>query len=248
MQLNRIQAVVRPRNPWESLDLGFSMVQEWWKPLYKIWFALMLPLFLTVFVLFYENLLIATLILWWLKPLYDRILLHFFSRALFGEQPTIRQTLKILPSLLFKTRLFWVLSLGRIELARSFNLPVWQLEGLRGPKASQRRRLLRINTRSTAVWLTIVCIHFEVLLQLSLFVLAYLMLPITENTDFFYTLFYEEALWVDILSLLFMFLIISIIEPLYVAAGFALYLNRRTHLEAWDIELIFRRIAAHLAQ
>jgi len=239
VQLNRIQAVVRPRNPWESLDLGFSMVQQWWKPLYKIWFTLMLPLFLTVFVLFYENILIATLILWWLKPLYDRILLHFFSRALFGEQPTIRQTLKILPSLLFKTR---------IELARSFNLPVWQLEGLRGPKASQRRRLLRINTRSTAVWLTIVCIHFEVLLQLSLFVLAYLMLPITENTDFFYTLFYEEALWIDILSLLFMFLIISIIEPLYVAAGFALYLNRRTHLEGWDIELIFRRIATHLAQ
>jgi uncharacterized membrane protein len=67
------------------------------------------------------------------------------------------------------------------------------------------------------------------------------------NADFFYTLFYEEALWVNILSLLFMFLIISIIEPLYVAAGFALYLNRRTHLEGWDIELIFRRIAAHLS-
>lgn len=244
MQLNRIQAVVRPRNPWESIDLGFSMVQQWWKPLYQIWFTLMLPLFLSIFLLFYENLLIATLIFWWLKPLYDRILLHFFSRALFGEQPTIRQTLKILPRLLFKTRLFWVLSLGRLEFARSFNLAVWQLEGLQGPKASERRRLLQMHTRSTAVWLTIVCIHFELLLQLSLFVLAYLMLPITENSDFFYTLFYETALWVEMLSFIFMFLIISIIEPLYVAAGFALYLNRRTHLEGWDIELIFRQIAA----
>ncbi|MGH8666537.1 MAG: DUF4129 domain-containing protein, partial [Burkholderiales bacterium] len=32
------------------------------------------------------------------------------------------------------------------------------------------------------------------------------------------------------------------VEPLYVACGFALYLNRRTALEAWDLELRFRRL------
>jgi hypothetical protein len=247
VQLNDIQAVVRPRTPWESIDLGFSMVQQWWKPLYKLWFAFMLPYFLLIFCifgLFYQNFLIAILILWWLKPVYDRILLHFFSRALFGEQPTIRQTVKILPRLLFKTHLFWALTLWRLELARSFNLAIWQLEGLRGKKASQRRRLLQTNTLSPAVWLLIVCMHFELVLQFSLFVFVYLMLPITENSTFFYTVFFEEALWVDILSVIVTFLIISLIEPLYVAAGFALYLNRRTHLEGWDIELIFRRIAA----
>jgi hypothetical protein len=34
----------------------------------------------------------------------------------------------------------------------------------------------------------------------------------------------------------------SLIAPFYVAAGFALYLTRRTELEAWDIELAFRRL------
>jgi hypothetical protein len=38
-------------------------------------------------------------------------------------------------------------------------------------------------------------------------------------------------------------LAISIVEPLYVAGGFALYLNRRTILEGWDVELAFRRLA-----
>ncbi|MEO8779468.1 MAG: DUF4129 domain-containing protein, partial [Rhodanobacter sp.] len=38
----------------------------------------------------------------------------------------------------------------------------------------------------------------------------------------------------------------SVIEPLYVACGFALYLNRRTQLEAWDIDLAFRRLRARL--
>ena len=36
----------------------------------------------------------------------------------------------------------------------------------------------------------------------------------------------------------------SIVEPFYVAAGFSLYLNRRSELEGWDIEVAFRRMAA----
>ena len=34
------------------------------------------------------------------------------------------------------------------------------------------------------------------------------------------------------------------LEPFYVAAGFAMYLTRRTELEAWDIEQEFRRAFA----
>ena len=38
-----------------------------------------------------------------------------------------------------------------------------------------------------------------------------------------------------------------VLEPFYVAAGFGLYLNRRTLLEGWDIEVALRRIAARHA-
>ena len=34
------------------------------------------------------------------------------------------------------------------------------------------------------------------------------------------------------------------LEPFYVASGFAMYLNRRVELEAWDIEQEFRRAFA----
>jgi hypothetical protein len=40
---------------------------------------------------------------------------------------------------------------------------------------------------------------------------------------------------------------VFLIEPLYVAAGFALYLNRRTLLVGWDLEVALRRIAAQRA-
>ncbi|RKZ75742.1 MAG: hypothetical protein DRR19_29135 [Candidatus Parabeggiatoa sp. nov. 1] len=247
MQLDRIQAIVRPRNPWESLDLGFSMVQRWWKPLYKVWFTFMLPFFIILFLLFSDFLWVAAVMIWWLKPLFDRIILYFLSHALFGEQPSIRQTVKALPSLLFNTRLFLALTIWRFDFARSFDLPVWQLEGSRGKAAYQRMRLLQKKTRNTAVWLTIVCLHFEWVLALSLFGLVYLMMPVTYTFDFFQVFFHEEALWVEITRLIASLLILSIVEPLYVAAGFALYLNRRTHLEGWDIELAFRRIAARLS-
>ena len=35
--------------------------------------------------------------------------------------------------------------------------------------------------------------------------------------------------------------VVLFLEPFYVAAGFAIYLNRRAELEAWDIEQEFRR-------
>jgi hypothetical protein len=39
--------------------------------------------------------------------------------------------------------------------------------------------------------------------------------------------------------------VLLFLEPFYVAGGFALYLNRRAELEAWDIEQEFRRAFTH---
>jgi hypothetical protein len=52
----------------------------------------------------------------------------------------------------------------------------------------------------------------------------------------------EEPL-VTWLSNAFSLLAMSIIAPFYVAGGFSLYLTRRSVLEAWDLELAFRRMA-----
>ena len=35
----------------------------------------------------------------------------------------------------------------------------------------------------------------------------------------------------------------TVIEPYFVGAGFSLYLNRRSELEGWDLEVEFRRMA-----
>ena len=109
------------------MDLGFSMVQRWWRPIYRAWFAVLLPLTLVLHLIFFDNPLLAALALWWLKPFLDRVLLHMFSHTVFGETPSVRDTLKALPGLL-RTGLVWHLTFLRLDPSRSFRLPVMQLD------------------------------------------------------------------------------------------------------------------------
>jgi hypothetical protein len=188
---------------------------------------------------------LAIFIIKWLEPLYDRVVLHVLSRAVFGEVPNRRFLLR--PSE-YQAGLFWALTFDRFDLARSFNLPVRQLEGQRGAERRARKGVLGRRTRSYAVWLTVVWVHFEAVVLWSAIGMASLLLPAQaerargEGENFFTGLWdlMQRASWEDaVLHATVLFLL----EPFYVAAGFALYLNRRTLLEGWDIEVALRRIA-----
>jgi hypothetical protein len=103
-------------------------------------------------------------------------------------------------------------------------------------------------TRSYAVWLTIVWVHFEALLMWSAGGFAALLLPAQAERargdgESFLAGLYESLQRASLEDAIVYALVILALEPFYVAAGFALYLNRRTLLEGWDIELALRRIA-----
>lgn len=242
MQLEDISVKIRPRNPWEAMDLGLVLVRKWWKAVFVPWLIVSGVIFLALSFIFSDKLWLAYLIFWWLKPFYDRILLHIFSQALFAEPPTLRQTLNAIPGL-FKTGLFINLTFLRINVFRSFHLPVWQLEGLRGKDRRERLNVLSGRTGSHALALTIISMLFEILLWASLLGLIALFTPADSDFSIFDSLFNENPpAWFSIIDNLTGYIAVLIIEPIYVAAGFMLYINRRTQLEGWDIELAFRRI------
>jgi hypothetical protein len=147
MNLNEITANIRLRNPWEAIDLGFAMVQEWWKAIY-------LPLsIITVVIatLLYlatpmDKLWVAGLIFWWLKPLYDRVVLHIVSHKLFNNELNTWQVLKAIPSLIWNTGFFQSMTFRRLSLSRGFNLSIWQLEQLRGAQRVNRQSVLLPHT------------------------------------------------------------------------------------------------------
>jgi hypothetical protein len=250
MQLEKCNVVLRPRSNWEAIDLGFCLIQYWSWPFYRIWLAVTLPIILIISSIIYLLNLpseYSLLIIWWLKPLFDRVALYFLSLALFNEPPTLTQTIFFTTKLILNKDLWLSLTLYRFALTRSLVLPVKQLEHAKN--LATRIKLIKSNTYSAATWLTIICLHFELLILLAFYMLLFTFLP--EHVQWDYIFYLDDELeiflWLDIL---FYYLALSLLEPIYVAAGFALYLNRRTHLEGWDIELIFkamRKKFEHLA-
>ena len=251
MQIEHIAMAVRPRNPWEAMDLGFRMVRVWWKPVYGAWLAAYLPVIAVITLLGAESHhpWIAILLVWWVKPLLERVPLYVLSRAVFGATPSVAQTLRALPSLL-KTAPLWRLLLTRASPTRSFCLPVVVLEGLTGRARRARFKVLLKGAYSAATWLTIVCATLEMVLASGSYSLMELLLPRTVELrvtpqELFTSGFPDWYAWMFYGASVFAYLVIG---PLYAAGGFSLYLNRRTLLEGWDIELGFRRMAERLGR
>jgi hypothetical protein len=247
MQIDRMTMALRPRDPWEGADLGVVMVRAWWRPVYAAMIAILIPVALAAHLLL-DDPLFALLAVWWLKPLYDRVVLHVMARALFGATPSLRETLADIPPLVRGTGLWGALTLRRLETARSFNLPVRQLEYQTGAGARERERLLGRRTGAQTTALLYCCIAFETILVISLAALVNLLTPAAMDVDaglgaIIAALFGagDAGSWHWLNNLLFIIAYCAV-EPLYVACGFALYLNRRTALEAWDLELRFRRL------
>ena len=254
MQLNHITTNIRLRSPWEAIDLGFAMTQHYWRNIFPSWLLLLLT-FTSVIWLITPNAYkhYTPLILWWLKPLYDRVLLHIYSRQLFNEPLTAASIFSSLPHLITKTGLLGALTWRRLSLSRGFNLAIWQLEQLRGKAVRDRQRLLHLQTHSQALWLTIGAIHLEYVIIVSTYALIFMLDPSQYTGKLLGSLVidsYNEEIryWGSLLYLGIYAVAIFIIEPLYIAASFSLYLNRRTQLEAWDIELAFRSLNERLMQ
>ncbi|HEU4352854.1 MAG TPA: hypothetical protein VFR66_13375 [Burkholderiales bacterium] len=248
-RLSALTITLRRRSPWEAMDLGFTMLRRWWRPIYVAYALAFIPFACLVLALCWASgtLWLAMLIVWWLEPLYDRLVLHVLSRAVFGETPTWKEVWRRAGRWL-GTGLLWALTFDRFDLARSFNLPVRQLEGSRGQERRARKAVLGRRTRSYAVWLTVIWIHFEAVLMWSADGLAALLMPAQAerargDDESFFAGLMELMQRASLEDAIVYALVILALEPFYVAAGFALYLNRRTLLEGWDIELALRRIA-----
>lgn len=207
------------------------------------WLTAYVPVAIVVYLALREHPAVAIVIMWWLKPLFDRVALDVLSRAVFGEVPG---PLAVLRALRDAPGIVSSLTIYRFDPARSFNLPVPHLERLRGRAARERSRSLGRRGRNAAVWATLVYFNFELVVTLSFFGAIDLFMPSGFDRDFgLKTLFLpgEESQWRQALAMTMQVATVSLIEPFYVAAGFALYLNRRTQLEAWDLELTLRNIA-----
>ncbi|MCK4709968.1 MAG: hypothetical protein KAU21_15215, partial [Gammaproteobacteria bacterium] len=218
-----------------------------WKPL--LFLLLSLSVFLTlIFPVDYFQW--AIVILWWLKPVYDRLILMVYSQRQIKSETnqlpdiSFKEALKLFIKSLLNTSLIRDLTINRFNLTRSFRLPVSQLEKQTGHAARERVNVLGVHTMGRARNLTMLALQMELLVGITIISMFSFIIPEGFRG---YVLFSELSSNEEImqyLSVYFYILTIFLIEPLYIASGFYLYMNKRVKLEAWDIEVIFKKIAA----
>jgi len=241
MRVDALAVQLRPRPMFEAADLGLRMVQAHARSVWRTW----LPVYAAVVLLALATVewdgSAPVLLLWWLKPWLDRSLLFVLSRAVFGQSTTFGDLWKA------RRQVWWGQWVGtllwrRLSPWRAFTQPIYQLEGQTGTALRERRRILLKGQGGAASMMHIAMAHVELVLYAALIAMILWMLPADVDINPFRDLFDVQALWLEVLNYALYAAVVLLLEPFYVAAGLAMYLNRRVELEAWDIEQEFRRV------
>ncbi len=245
MRVEALAIALRARQGWEAIDLGFRMATHWARPLWTVWLAVYVPLAVALIAALHAEPMAAALAIWWSKPVADRFALFVLSRRVFGDPATLAQTLASWRSVL-TPGLIRALLLRPFGWDRSFLQPIPLLERQRGAAARRRAALLGRRLGGHAMALAMVCLCFELVVMLALALFGSLLTPAAEVGGATVASDLAEALgieWWGIGMTLAYALAVAVVEPFFVAAGFAMYLVRRTQLEGWDIELALRTAA-----
>ncbi|WP_413975520.1 DUF4129 domain-containing protein [Stenotrophomonas acidaminiphila] len=253
MRIDQLDVVLRARSHWEAMELGTALVRRHAAAIWTPWLLLTGPVFVLLNLggWWLDAFWLPALLMWWLKPVFERIPLYVISRGAFGAVPGTVQTLR--------AQMHWgvralpgYLLWRRLSPARALLMPVDLLEGGDAAQRRQRRRVLGGAAYGHATLLTLVCWHFEVMLQVAGIALVFMFVPLDslpESLRVAVSLIGSDTpAWVWLGFNLLAWAAMTLIGPFYSGAGFGLYLNRRTQLEAWDVEIAFRRLGARLAQ
>jgi hypothetical protein len=232
---------MRTRSPLEAADLGARLCQSASRAVYTCYLAVGVPVVVLCLASYEIADWLPGLALWWLKPWLDRTVLFVLARAAFAQPTTLRDLWDAQRQVLWG-QLIRTLTVRRLSPWRSFTQPVHQLEGLSFLEARRRVLQIRKNKTGSATLMTSAFSFAELGLSLALMSLVFWFAPGEQGPDWS-ALFNGEGApaWLDFAFYVPYALVILFLEPFYVAAGFAMYLNRRAELEAWDIEQEFRR-------
>ena len=238
MKVDAIRLDLRPRGMFEAGDLGVRLVSA---HLRSIW-ASCAPVYAFVLLVAACMLPFGTgwtmLAVIWLKPWLDRSILFVLARAVFGEETRFADVWAARRAVAWQG-LLGALTIRRLSPWRSYVQPVLQLEGQHGK--ARRERVARIlgPHRGAALAMQTAFATIESLLVIGLAAVIPWLLPADEQTPWIALLF-EGVSWLSGVGLACYAIAVAILEPFFVGAGFAMYLNRRVELEAWDIEQEFR--------
>jgi hypothetical protein len=229
---------LRQRSGWEAADSGILL---WRNNLPYLFFFFALPLLapaLTVVFIPLEMPLWAPILgLWWLKPFFDRFVLHIVALRFFEPGASPGRLFKGLGRSLGRGLpgdLLW----RRFSPWRSASMPVRILENLRSAAAKRRKRNLEKGCVNFCILLSIIGLGVEGILLISEILFFYIM---AEYLDSSLIRYITNNVSRSTLAFMFYCFNYLLLESLYVCMGFGLYINSRVAVEGWDIQLQFQQ-------
>ncbi|MDR2028378.1 MAG: hypothetical protein LBP93_02430 [Treponema sp.] len=238
MTLPQGALALRRRSGWEAADSGLLLWRSNWP-----WFLLFFALPLGGIALGLRLILPAPmrpwayLIIWWLKPLFDRSILHVTGLRFFESQAGAARLFRGLGKSLIRG-LAGDLLRRRFSPWRASHMPVQVLENLRGRRLRDRRKALIPGGLNFCALLTILGLALEAVLLIGEMVFSLIMAELF-RPDLFPSMI---GSFMDLEPLIFVACCFNLVlvESLYVCMGFGLYINSRVEAEGWDIQLLFR--------
>jgi len=241
MQVEAFAIRLRAGSAMEAADLGVRLCQRAARFVYPCFFAVLVPAALLCCSTFYIASWLPGLLIWCAKPWFDRTILFVLSRAAFGQTTSVSDLWDARRHV-FWQQFFWTWTQRRLSPWRSYTQPVFQLEGASVWKLRKRLKLIRAGQTRHALLMTSAFGFTEMCLCFSVASFWLWLMPAQAHigmSDLFKTSTIMQWGWT-----ITYIAVVGFLEPFYVASGFAMYLNRRARLEAWDIEQEFRRAFA----
>ena len=239
---------LRQRSSWEAADSGVLL----WRNNFLFFIILMILPFIAIAVILRFSPLQehqtwtspvsmhwawTYFILWWLKPLFARPVLHVISVRFFEPQASFSRIIKGFAKSFFVALagdLLW----RRFSLWRAARMPVRTLEHLSGKAARMRIKTLEAGGLNFGAPLTIMTIVIFAALFIGEILFALLLLEMIQIIPLSALPQYMNIVEPIIFSLVCLDFIL--IEPLYVCMGFGIYINSRIEVEGWDIQLLLQ--------
>ena len=251
VRIDQLDVALRARSGWEAMELGTALARRHARAVWGSWLLASAPLFVLFNALAWwlDGFGWAWLAMWWCKPLFERAPLYVLSRGIFGEAMGARAALAAQRH--WGGTGFWgYLGWRRFSLLRSLCLPVNLLEGNAPAQRGPRRRAVAAGAAGPAITLALTCLAFELVLVTGAIALTFMFIPLEllpESWRAAWALVsVDTPSWAKLALNLLSWLAAALIGPFYVGAGFGLYLNRRTQMEAWDVEIALRRLRERL--
>lgn len=254
MRLDTVTAEIRPRSDWEAVDLGFAMVRRsFWRCISVWWLAVGLPAAVAA-VLLWNHPMALLVLFWWGKPAGSRMVLFELSRRLFGEEPSWKSVWREIPRAWWR-RFFYRFLWARFSPWLPVTLAVEDLEGLRGKPYKQRCGQVVRRGEGAVMWMYFIADLASIWFGLGILLMVTMLLPEGQDTawqqarDSWDPAFpMEIPLLINRTVVACVMAAISLTDVFVIGGGFGIYINNRTWIEGWDVELAFKRLAHRLGK